>query len=244
MSQIDLYCGDCFDIMDKIDDNTIDTIIFSPPYNKKGFTKVLKTSGKSHTWNNYSIDYTYYNDNMERDTYISWQIDVLEKCLQKLKENGSIFYNHKNIRANNKIVFHPYEIIRGLKSGYLYQEIIWNRKNSPNIRNDLLLPTTEKIFWIVKSKPKVYKQNLDKKFNSEVWDINPKINKLHPATYPEQLCENCILLTTNENDVVLDPFMGIGTTGIACKKLNRNFIGNDLDENYFNIAVERLFKEM
>jgi DNA modification methylase len=58
--------------------------------------------------------------------------------------------------------------------------------------------------------------------------------------FPLELPETCILLTTKENDIVLDPFMGSGTTGVACKELNRHFIGIELDENYFNMAKERI----
>ena len=62
----------------------------------------------------------------------------------------------------------------------------------------------------------------------------------HPCPVPVKLMERIILLTTNEGDLVVDPFMGSGTTGIACQKTNRNFIGFELDETYFNIAKERL----
>ena len=64
--------------------------------------------------------------------------------------------------------------------------------------------------------------------------------KNHPAVFPLDLAKDHILSWSNEGDVVLDPFMGSGTTGVACKELNRNFIGTELDENYFNIAKERI----
>ena len=58
--------------------------------------------------------------------------------------------------------------------------------------------------------------------------------------FPEQLAKDHILSWSNEGDIVLDPFMGSGTTGVACKNLDRDFIGIELDENYFNIAKERI----
>lgn len=67
-------------------------------------------------------------------------------------------------------------------------------------------------------------------------------NKLHPTQKPVALCEYLIRTYTNENDIVLDNCMGSGTTGVACKNLNRNFIGIEIDENYFNIAKERIGK--
>lgn len=65
-------------------------------------------------------------------------------------------------------------------------------------------------------------------------------NKLHPTPKPVALCEYLIRTYTNENDTVLDNCMGSGTTGVACKNLNRNFIGIEIDENYFNIAKEKI----
>lgn len=65
-------------------------------------------------------------------------------------------------------------------------------------------------------------------------------SKFHPTQKPVALCEYLIRTYTNENDTVLDNCMGSGTTGVACKNLNRNFIGIEIGENYFNIAKERI----
>ena len=68
-----------------------------------------------------------------------------------------------------------------------------------------------------------------------------KLKKVgHPAAFPLQLPERCIKLFTYEGDVILDPFMGSGTTAIACIKTNRKFIGFELDEEYFNLSIERI----
>ena len=77
-----------------------------------------------------------------------------------------------------------------------------------------------------------------------IWDINPnKNNKTgHPAVFPLQLAKDHILTWSNENDVVLDPFMGSGTTGAACMETNRNFIGIEIDEKYYEIAKELIEK--
>lgn len=239
---IQLYKGDCLKVMQDLPDNSVDLIVTSPPYNKKGFTGIKKTSGSNHTWGHYSIDYKTYNDDLPSEQYLDWQANFLVLCGKLLKDGGSIFYNHKPIRANNKIIFHPYTILErvGNKGIFLYQEIIWNRKNSPNVRNDVLLPCTERLYWLVKNKPTVYKDQLADEYKSEVWNIAPRADKEHPATFPFNLAENCIKLTTKEGGVVLDPFMGSGTTGVVCKRTNRNFIGIELDENYFNIANNRI----
>lgn len=76
-----------------------------------------------------------------------------------------------------------------------------------------------------------------------IWEVVPCKQKIsHPARFPEKLANDHIISWSNENDIVFDPFMGSGTTGVACKNLNRKFIGIELDEGYFNIAKERIGK--
>lgn len=78
---------------------------------------------------------------------------------------------------------------------------------------------------------------------TNVWKLNATrhITK-HPTEKPEKLLERIILIGSKENDVILDPFMGSGTTGVVAKKLNRKFIGIEIDKNYFNMAKERIQK--
>ena len=66
---------------------------------------------------------------------------------------------------------------------------------------------------------------------------------VHPAQKPVELLERFIRVSSAENDIVLDPFMGSGSSGVACKRLNRNFIGIELDKNYFDVAKERIENE-
>lgn len=75
-----------------------------------------------------------------------------------------------------------------------------------------------------------------------IWDITPARNNKtnHPAVFPEQLARDHIISWSNEGDTVLDCFMGSGTTGVACINTNRNFIGIELDDTYFNIAKQRI----
>ena len=152
-----------------------------------------------------------------------------------LTNNGSLFYNHKIRRYNNKAYF-PKWIFES--NANLYQMIIWNRLNCCDMRKDYLYPTTELIFWLINSKPNVYKSNAY--FQKEIWDIPPTKNKNHPASFPIELVENCLLLATKEGDVVLDPYIGSGTTAIACKKNNRHYIGFDISQQYVNMTLESL----
>lgn len=214
--------------MKKIPDNFINTIVTSPPYNKKGLSGKKKVGNQ--IWSKFNIDYSSYGDDMNEEDYTNWLNQIIDECFRILQPDGSLFFNHK-VRRDKNIAYNPYELVRN-NQFKLYQIIVWNRKNSPNIRKDILSPTTEYIFWLVKNKPKVYKNQLPKEFRSEVWEIPPIKQSGHPAPFHPLIPELCIKLTTQENDVVLDPFMGIGTTAKAAKKLNRNYIGFEIDSQY------------
>ena len=230
-----IYNMDCIEGLKLLDDNSIDCIITSPPYNKKFFCNQKVTN---QVWSKFRIEYDSYGDNMEIEQYEQWLINVLNECFRVLKPNGSMFFNHKPIRYKNKI-YHPIKIL--LKSNFnIYQEIVWNRKNSPNIRKEVLLPNTERIWWLTKDKPKVFKHNLDKIYNSEVWTFPALKCKEHPSPFPKTLPENCILLTTEPGDIVLDPFLGIGTTVITSKELGRKYIGFELSKKYCEITENKL----
>lgn len=236
MINTNLILGDCLDKLKELDDNSIDLVVTSPPYNKKGLSGKKKVG--NNIWNKFNIDYNEYGDDMKEEKYQLWMIDVLNELYRVIKPTGSIFFNHKPRRHDNKVIL-PSTFIEKTKLN-LYQLIIWNRKNSPNIRKDVLLPNTEHIYWLSKGKPSTYKENLEKQYNTEVWEISAEKQKEHPAPFPPQLVKNCINLTTIENDIVLDPFMGSGTTGEVCVHSNRNFIGIEMDEKYMEISKNRI----
>ncbi len=232
-----LILGDCLTEMRKIESNSINTIVTSPPYNKKGLSGG-KVSPGNQVWKKFNIDYSTYDDNLKEEDYQNWMVEVLNEMMRIIKPDGSIFFNHKPRRHDNK-VYLPTDFIS--KSNLLlYQLIIWNRLSSPNIRKDVLLPCTEHIYWLTKSKPKTFKSRLDKDFQSEVWTINPDKGSKHPAPFPEKLVENCVLLSSEIGDVVLDPFLGSGTTALVCKKNGRDFIGIELDKSYLELSKKRI----
>lgn len=232
-----LILGDCLKAMKEIEDDTVDIIITSPPYNKKGLAGGKVKAG-NQIWKKFNIDYSTYDDNLTEEEYSSWMVLLLNEMKRIIKPNGSIFFNHKPRRHKNK-VYLPTDFISKSELS-IYQLIIWNRLASPNIRKDMLLPCTEHIYWLVKSKPKTYKENLNSKFHSEVWNINPDKKTKHPAPFPETLVENCLLLASREGDLVLDPFLGSGTTAVVSKRLKRDFIGIELDADYIDICNSRL----
>lgn len=226
-------CGDALNELRKLPDCSINTVITSPPYNKKGIQNG-KAQNSNQIWKKHNIDYNEYHDNMPENEYQDWIIEVINELHRVITLDGSIFFNHKPRRHNNRARL-PTEFIHQSKAN-IYQLIIWNRKNSPNIRKDHLLPNTEHVYWLCKNKPKTFRQNIDDRFLGEVWDIAPQKQTTHPAPFPPQLVENCTFLTTQPNDIILDPFNGIGTTTTTAKLLGRRYIGYDLDIQYVEQA--------
>ena len=102
-------------------------------------------------------------------------------------------------------------------------------------------PITEYIYWIVKDKKEFFFDKSKSAFRQNIWRMNVDKNP-HPAPFPYIMAANIINCCSKEGDIVYDPFMGSGTTGLACLNLNRKFIGIELDKNYFNLSVERLNK--
>ena len=104
--------------------------------------------------------------------------------------------------------------------------------------NDYSKPSTNNI---INASLLRVKANCDgKKYPKSILRFNKDINKFHPTQKPVELLEYLIKTYTNENETVLDNCMGSGSTGVACVNTNRNFIGIELDEKYFNIAKERI----
>lgn len=261
---------DCIEGLKELESNSIDCIVTSPPYNKKGLLGKVKNkktqeqlekqvkekskeksiNGQKKTerytyhekgnsvWKGFEIDYNSYGDEMPEEEYQAWMVEFLNQCHRVIKPEGSIFFNHKPRRHKNRCYL-PTDFIQH-SNAELYQLIIWDRKNSPNIRNDVLIPCTEHIYWLCKEKPKVFRNAIDPKYRSEVWVMGIEQNKSHPAPFPQQLVKNCIELTTEKGDLVLDPFMGSGTTALVARELERNWMGFEIDEKYIEVTNSRL----
>ena len=235
-----VICGDCLDVMKDWPDKCVNLVVTSPPYNKTGYRggneDKSKTIGKYYRWGKSKIDYDSYEDNVPENEYQAWQIDVLNLCYKLLKFNGSFFYNHKIRRYDNK-ASSPFSWCEKSLL-FFYQQIIWNRQGSCDNNINYCTPITELVLWLTAGIPIVYKEQAN--YKTEIWTFPPDCNNSHPAPYPLPMPTNCILLTTKPDDIILDPFMGSGTTCVAAKKLGRRYIGIDISREYCEIAKQRL----
>ena len=232
-----LYCGDSLKIMEKFPKESIDLIVTSPPYNKGYWSRNRNTKNGFKTKSR-KIDYGVFDDMMNPEKYEKWQKQILNKSINLIKEKGSIFYNHIDILREHQ-THHPLYVYEFP----LKQIIIWNRKNTPKLDKSYFFPVTEYIFWLQKNKKSRTKYNRKKaKFKTNVWEFSCDKNNNHPAPFPIELPTNCILSTTEKGYLVMDPFAGSGTTLVAAEKLNRRWIGVELNPEYCKIAKQRILK--
>ena len=230
-----IYNENCLETMSKIDDNFVDLIVTSPPYNK-GYWSSNRNVNNGFKTKSRRIEYDNFNDNLKPEEYIKIQKKIIEECLRILKPTGSLFYNHQPIQKLHQEINPLYIYDFPLK-----QTIIWNRKNTPKIDKSYFFPIIEYIYWIQKTKTSRVKFNRKKSlFNKCIWDISPDVRNKFPAPFPIEIPLNCILSCTNKNDIVYDPFIGSGTTALACVLTKRNYIGSEISKKYFEIVNKRI----
>lgn len=226
-------CGNTVDIMKQLPDESVDLIVTSPPYNLKNSTGNGMKDGRGGKWSNAALldGYSHYDDNIPHDKYMKWQRECLTEMLRIIPENGAIFYNHK-WRVQAGLLQDRHDIVSGFP---VRQIIIWRRKGGINFNPGYFLPTYEVIYLIAKPKFK-----LVKKANAygDIWEFGQEYKNKHPAPFPVALIER-ILSSTNAK-VVLDPFMGSGTTALAAKNMDRRFIGIDISPEYCEMARQRM----
>jgi len=227
--------GRCEEVMQRLPDESVDLIVTSPPYNLRNSTGNGMKDGRGGKWANAALLKGYaeaeFNDNMPHAKYVEWQRECLRQMMRVLKNNGAIFYNHK-WRVQNGLLQDRADIVKDFP---VRQIIIWRRKGGINFNKGYFLPTYEVIYLIAKKDFK-----LAKGANSygDIWEFNQENKNPHPAPFPVTLIERVI--SSTDAEIVLDPFMGSGTTAIAATKLNRKFIGIELSEKYIKMAKDRL----
>lgn len=227
-----IYCEDCLETLKKIEDNSIDLIITSPPYNK-GWYSQKSLEGKIQKK---KIDYGVFDDTMLPEDYEKWQRQIIEESLRVLKPTGSLFYNHIDILRDLNTIHPTYVYDYPIK-----QIIVWDRGNTPKLDVSYFFPITEWIFWLKKDKDsRPYFDRKQADFQKSIWRLNADTKNTHPAPFPIELPANIIKCCSKEGDIVYDPFMGSGTTAKAARDLGRHFIGSELNPEYIRISEERL----
>jgi len=228
-----ILLGDAVGRMREIPDETVDLVVTSPPYNLKNSSGNGMKDGRGGKWSGAALQagYSNHDDNMPHDEYVEWQRECLTEMMRVLKPGGAIFYNHK-WRVQRGLLQDRSDIVEGFP---VRQIIIWRRKGGINFNAGYFLPTFEVIYIIAKTD-----FSLAPKANAlgDVWEIPQERNNTHPAPFPLQLAER--IISSTHAQVILDPFMGSGTTAVAAKNLGRNYVGVELSESYLSMAEDRI----
>lgn len=228
-----IICGDIINVIKQIPNESVDLVVTSPPYNIKNSTGNGLKDGRGGKWANAALQngYSHYEDCMPHNDYVKWQRDCLSEMLRVIKEDGAIFYNHK-WRVQGGLLQDRSDIVNGFP---VRQIIIWKRKGGLNFNPGYFLPTYEVIYLITKSSFK-----LAPKANAygDVWEYTQEMNNAHPAAFPIELINRIVSSTTAK--LILDPFMGSGTTAIAAINNNRQYIGIEISPDYCEMARERI----
>lgn len=230
--------GDCIEKLRSIEIGTIDTIFADPPYYLSNgglsYNSGKVVSVNKGDWDKYTSKNDIYNFTK------SWLIE----SKRVLKGNGSIF-----ISGTHHNIFIVGNVLKEL--GYTVVNFItWEKLDPPPlIYKNKLRFSAEHIIWAKPNKKHKFNYqlmyNVDEKEMTDVWKLSAvkvyeKKHGKHPTQKPIELLKRIILATTKKNDVVLDPFMGSGTTCVAAKQLGRQYIGIEQNEEYFNLAKRRL----
>ena len=227
-----VYCYPAETFLNALESDSIDLAVTSPPYNLRNTTGggFPRNNGM---WKGVKIrdGYDTYEDNMPHDEYVRWQRGILDECMRVIKPNGAIFYNHK-WRVQAGLLQDRSDILMGLP---VRQIIIWKRDTLVNFNDSYFVPTYEVIYLIAKPD---FKLASGKNMFTDVWNIPAERDNPHPAPFPIQLAERCIISTNAQ--VILDPFMGSGTTALAARNLKRHYIGCDISPHYVEMANKRL----
>lgn len=228
-----IICGDILKVIKEIPNGSIDLVVTSPPYNIKNSTGNGLKDGRGGKWANAGLQkgYSHHDDCMPHGEYVKWQRDCLAEMLRVISDKGAIFYNHK-WRVQAGLLQDRQDIVSGFP---VRQIIIWRRKGGLNFNPGYFLPTYEVIYLIAKPK---FKLSPKANAHGDVWEFMQEMNNNHPAAFPVSLIDRIISATNAK--IVLDPFMGSGTTAVSAVNFKRKYIGIDISPEYCDMTKERI----
>jgi site-specific DNA-methyltransferase (adenine-specific)/modification methylase len=256
-SRISIFKKDCIAGMRKLESGGVALVFADPPYNLSGESMVNKkslTGGAFHKVNEAW-------DSMSESDYVAFSDKWISECHRILIDSGAIYVcaSHHNLG----------QVLSSLsKSGFIVKNILtWEKPNAmPNMTRRTYTHSTEFIVWAVKGKGWTFNYEALKILNPEtqrdgsakmmrdVWRL-PVVQgaerlrgengrALHPTQKPEALVERCVAASSNPGDLVVDPFSGSGTTAVICARLQRDFIGYELEDIYIKASKARVRKSI
>ena len=223
--RIELYNNDCLEVLPSIEDNSIDLVVIDPPY------KIVGNGFKSPAGNFKDRDIFKNDIKNIKDGFDFKVFDELERIQKKW---NCYIYCNKDLLCDLIVFF---------KTNYpkLNLDVLVERIKNPTPFCNTYLNNLDYILFIRENGVKINGTYHTKtKYREKNTNKRDKELYKHPTCKYEELISDYVLNSSNEGDVVLDCYMGSGTTGAICKKLNRKFIGVEIEQKYFDIAKERI----
>lgn len=224
--KITLIKGDAYEEVKKIPEKSIDLVVIDPPY------QIVAGGGGGA----FGVDKRDYHKEVSKKMNYGIKNELLDDLCKIMKHIYIYIWCNKNQLRQYLDYFEDKRCYVDL--------LVWCKTNPIPTCNNKYLSDVEYLLVAREKGTKIY-GSYDTKHKYYVTPLNTEDKKKykHPTIKPLKIIENIIINSSKEGDTVLDCFMGSGTTGVACKKLGRNFIGIELDEGYFEIAKERINKE-
>ena len=245
-----IYNEDCMKTMEELRD--VDVVITSPPYN-------TSRKGSSLDAADVNIRYDEFDDCRPNEEYIAWTNDIFNAFDKTLKPNGCILYNLSYSSENIALMWLTVASVMQNTPFTIADCIIWKKKSAaPNSESTNKLTRICEFVFVFCRKTELSTFNCYKKkgvqrpngqqhyknyFNFLEAPNNDEVCPIHKATYSTILCRKLMLLYSKEGDTIYDPFMGTGTTAIACIREKRNYVGSELSPRYIDWAEKRINRE-
>ena len=243
-----LYQGNSLDLLDavvaKYPNGRFDCIFADPPY-------FLSNGGITcHAGRMVQVDKGNWDKSRSPELNHEFNLAWLQRCQRVLKPNGTIW-----VTGTSHVIFSIGYAMQQLGFKIL-NDIAWEKPNPPpNLSCRYFTHSTETILWAAKNRASKHMFNyqdmrrITGKQMKTVWTIQAPRNGekafgKHPTQKPIALVERCLIASTIRGDLVLDPFMGSGTTGITCVRAGRRFVGIELDQNHAQLAILRIQNEI
>lgn len=253
-----IYNEDCMDTMKRFEKNSIDVILTSPFYNTN------KKAGKSRTLENTTVkkgqyDYVRYDihvDNMTNEEYCNFTVKLFQQFNNILKQNGCILYNLSYGSENTELMFQTINAIITQTNFTVADVIIWKKKTAlPNSCSPNKLTRIVEFVYVFCRKNEIKTFYSNKSITSyrktgqaayeNIYNFieaanNDGVCPYNKATFSSELCEKLLKIYAPKNGIIYDPFIGSGTTAVACKKMELNYIASEISENQVQWAEKRL----
>ena len=240
--------GNAVDVLSMLPDNSVDLIFADPPYNLQLQNELwrpnqTRVNGVDDSWDKFA----------SFEEYDNFTIKWLTECKRILKDTGGIW-----VIGTYHNIFRLGKAIQDL-GFWIINDVVWIKSNPmPNFKGTRFTNAHETLIFSVKDKHSRYTFHYRsmKAYNDDLqmrsdWTIpicsgKERIRidgeRAHSTQKPEELLRRVILSTSNPGDIILDPFVGSGTTGVVAKNLGRRFIGIEMEEKYISVAMERICK--